>query len=99
MFGAIVKGLFNLVIKLFELLLTPIITGITALFPSLGTYFGAINTFLNYSLSCVGLATELFLIPRECLVALFDYYIITYSIYLLSIGVRFGITIYNKFKI
>lgn len=99
MFAAIVKGLFNLVIKLFELLLSPIITGITALFPALGTFFTSINTFLNYSLTYVGLLIDLLFIPRAALVALFDYYIITYSIYLLSIGVRFGITIYNKFKI
>ena len=39
MFGAIVKGLFNLVIKLFELLLSPIISAITVLFPSLRYFF------------------------------------------------------------
>lgn len=98
MFGAIVKGLFNLVIKLFELLLTPIIAGITILFPSLGTFFTAINTFLNYSLTYVGLCLDLLFVPNTAIVALFDYFIITYSIYLLSIGVRFGITIYQKFK-
>lgn len=99
MFGAIVKGIFSLVLKLFDLLFAPIITGITVLFPAVGTFFGFINTFLDYSLTYVGLTIDLLFIPRGTLIMLFDYYIITYSIFLLSLGIRFAITIYNKLKI
>lgn len=99
MINAIVNGIFKLVISLFNTLLTPIISAITVLFPSIDTYFAYINTFLSYALTYVGTILDLFLIPRSAIVLLFDYFSIMYSIYLLSISIKFGITIYNKFKI
>lgn len=99
MINAIVNGIFKLVISLFNTLLTPIISAITVLFPSIDTYFAYINTFLSYALTYVGTILDLFLIPRSAIVFLFDYFSIIYSIYLLSISIKFGITIYNKFKI
>lgn len=99
MINAIVNGIFKLIINLFNLILSPIIVGITVLFPNINTYFSYINTFLNYALTYVSTILDLFLIPRSSLVLLFDYFIICYSIYLLSISIKFGITIYNKFKL
>lgn len=99
MINAIVNGIFKLVINLFNVILTPIISAITVLFPDINTYFTYINTFLSYALTYVGTVLDLFLIPRSALVLLFDYIAICYSIYLLSISIKFGITIYNKFKI
>lgn len=99
MINAIVNGIFSLIINLFNVLLSPIISAITVLFPDINTYFSYINTFLNYALTYVSTILDLFLIPRSALVLLFDYFIICYSIYLLSISIKFGITIYNKFKL
>lgn len=99
MINAIVNGIFKLIISLFNVLLSPIISAITVLFPDINTYFSYINTFLNYALTYVSTILDLFLIPRSALVLLFDYFIICFSIYLLSISIKFGITIYNKFKL
>lgn len=99
MINAIVNGIFSLIINLFNTLLSPIISAITVLFPDINTYFSYINTFLNYSLTYVSTILDLFLIPRSALVLLFDYFIICYSIHLLSSSIKFGITIYNKFKL
>lgn len=99
MINALVNGIFKLIISLFNTITSPIITGITALFPALGSFFTYINTFLSYALSYVGLVLDLCFIPRSALVFLFDYFMTCYSIYLLAISIRFVITIYNKFKI
>ena len=99
MINALVNGIFKLIINLFNTITSPIIAGVTALFPALGSFFTYINTFLSYALSYVGLVLDLCFIPRSAVVFLFDYFLTCYSIYLLAISIRFVITIYNKFKI
>lgn len=99
MINAIVNGIFKLIISLFNTITSPVISGVTALFPALGSFFTYIDTFLTYALSYVGLILDLCFIPRTAITFLFDYFLICYSIYLLAISIRFVITIYNKFKI
>lgn len=99
MINALVNGIFKLIISLFNTITSPIISGITVLFPSVGLFFTYIDTFLTYALSYVGLLLDLCFIPRAAIVFLFDYFLTCYSIYLLAISIRFIITIYNKFKI
>lgn len=99
MINAIVNGMFKLIISLFNTITSPIISTVTVLFPSLGSFFGYINTFLSYALKYVGLILDLCFIPRSALTFLFDYFITCYSIYLLVITIRFVISVYNKFKI
>ena len=97
--NAIINGIFKLIINLFNTITSPIILGVTALFPSLGTFFTYINTFLSYALQYVSLILDLCFIPRPAIVFLFDYFLTCYSIYLLVISIRFVINIYNKFKV
>lgn len=99
MITALFKGLLNLVLKLFNLILSPFISAITSLFPSVSTYFAFISSFLSSALLYVGVILDLFFIPRGALSLLFDYFIICHSIYLIALGVKFFVNIYNKFKI
>lgn len=99
MVNAIVNGIFKLIISLFSTITSPIIAAVTVLFPSLGTFFTYITTFLGYALRYVGLVLDLCFIPRTAITFLFDYFLTCYSIYLLVISIRFVINIYNKFKI
>ena len=99
MINAIINGIFKLIINLFNTITNPIITGVIALFPSLGTFFAHISSFLTYALRYVALVLDLFFIPRTAITFLFDYFIACYSIYLLVISIKFIITIYNKFKV
>lgn len=99
MVNALVNGIFKLIISLFNTITSPVISAVTVLFPSLDTFFSYIFTFLDYALTYVGLVLDLLFIPRNAIIALFDYFAICYSIYLLVISIRFVITIYNKFKI
>lgn len=99
MINAIVNGIFKLIINLFNMVTSPIISAVVLLFPSLGTFFTYIDSFLSFALTYVGLALDLLFIPRGAIVFLFDYFVTCYSIYLLVISIRFTINIYNKFKI
>lgn len=99
MIGAIINGIFSLVLKLANFIVSPLVSGILALFPSLGTYLGYITSFLSYSLTYIPFALDLSMIPRQAVVLLFDYYIIKYSVHLLKQAVSFTIKIYNYFKL
>lgn len=99
MINAIINGIFKLIINLFNAITSPIISAVILLFPDIATFFSYINSFLNYALTYVGLVIDLCFIPRSALVFLFDYFAVCYSIYLLVVGIRFVINIYNKFKI
>lgn len=99
MINAIIKGIFFLVTKLFDFLLSPIILLITGLFPTLTNMFTHISTFLSLCFTYVRSILSLLLINDIMITTLFDYFIILYSIYLIVLAVRFGINIYNKFKL
>ena len=68
MIKAIINGIFKLIINFFNLLMSPVISLITGLFPALSSFFGYITLFLNYSFQYVGLALDLLFIPRPDLV-------------------------------
>lgn len=99
MINAIIKGIFYLITKLFDLLLSPILNVIFTLFPSLSNYFTYITNFLNMCFTYVRSILSLLLINDTMITSLFDYFIILYSIHLTIIAIKFAITIYNKFKL
>lgn len=99
MIKAIILGIFKLITKMFDLLLSPILSVIFALFPSLGDFFNYITNFLSMALTYVRSILSLLLINDTMITALFDYFIVLSSIHLTVLAVRFAINIYNKFKI
>lgn len=99
MINAIIKGIFWLITKIFNIILYPIVAIITALFPNLTQYFSYITTFFGYCTTYVRTVLNLLLIEQSCIRALFDYFVIMYTIYYSILAVRFAINIYNKLKI
>lgn len=99
MINAILNGFLKLVVSIFNAILSPVIGAITALFPSVGSLFGYVTTFLGYGFTYVSLIIDLLFIPRQCFVLFFDYLIVCYSIYLISISAKFIVNVYNKFKL
>lgn len=99
MINAIIKGIFNLITSLFNAIFSPVISSITSLFPSLSSFFTSISTYLAYCFTYVRSILSLLLINDTLIIAFFDYIVICYSIYLVVLAIRFGITIYNKLKI
>lgn len=99
MISAILTGIFKLIIKLFNAILSPIVGLVTALFPSVSELFSYISSFISQALTYVATVLDLLFVPRGALVLLFDYFAICSAIYLTIISVRFVINVYNKFKL
>ena len=98
MIKALFLGIIKFVIKLMELILMPFISVVTGLFPEVSVFFGYITSFLNKALTYVGLVLDLFLVPRGAIALLFDFWIISSSIYLAILSVKFFVNVYQKFK-
>lgn len=99
MINTLIKGIFWIITQLFNLIFTPVFSIIFALFPSLGAYFNYITSFLQLALTYVRTCLSLLCINDSMIVALFDYFIILFTIHTTLLAVRFALKIYNKFKI
>lgn len=95
----LIKGIFWVVTQLFNLIFSPVLSVVTSLFPSLATYFDYISSFTTTSLTYVRTCLSLLCINDTMILAIFDYFVICYTIYLTMLAVRFAVNIYNKFKI
>ena len=98
MIKALFLGIINFVIKLMNLILTPFVSIVTGLFPDVTVFFNHISAFLNQALTYVGLILDLFLVPRGAIALLFNFWIISYSIYFSILSVKFFVNVYQKFK-
>lgn len=98
MINAIFKGIFWLITKFFNILVSPFVLLITALFPSVANYFSRISTYLYYCTTYVRSILSLLLIDDSMITALFDYFAIIYSIWTIMLAIKFALNIYNKFK-
>lgn len=98
MIKALFLGIIKFVIKLMNIILTPFVSIVTSLFPEVTVFFNHITAFLNQALTFVGLILDLFLVPRGAVSLLFNFWIISYSIYLAILSVKFFVNVYQKFK-
>lgn len=99
MIKLLIKGIFWVVTKLFDIIFSPVLSVIFGLFPAVGSFFQHITEFLQLALTYVRTVLNLVCINNDMIVAIFDYFIILYSIWLSMLAVRFAVKIYNKFKI
>lgn len=98
MIKALFLGIIKFIIKLMNIILTPFVSIVTGLFPELTVFFNYITSFLNQALTYVGLILDLFLVPRGAVALLFNFWIISSSIYLSILSVKFFVNVYQKFK-
>lgn len=99
MISAIIEGIFNLILTLFDFIFGAIFSAIFALFPNLTVYMVNVIDFLTLALTYVGLSLDILLVPTSVMQWLFSYFMIKYSIYLIMSTVRFILSIYNNLKI
>lgn len=98
MLNAIISGLFSLVAKLGDLILSPIISVVSALIPDFSTFYTSIVNWLGQGFQYIGWAYKLLCIPKACMTLVYTVSTISLSIVL---GVRVYsliLRIYNKFK-
>lgn len=99
MISKLLQGLFFLITKLFDLLFSPLISAITLLFPDLSEYLSHIVSFINTSCTYVSSVLRLLLIDSTMMSAIFDYFLITYSIYITVRSIKFIVNVYQKLKL
>lgn len=98
MINAIINGIFWLITQLFNLILTPFVAAIVALFPDLATVINSITSFFSYASQYAVTVCRLLLIPQGAIMLLLDFFLIIFSIQLIRKAISLVITIYNKFK-
>lgn len=99
MINLLIKGIFWVITQLFNIIFTPIFSVIFTLFPSLGSYFTHITSFLQLSLTYVRTCLSFLCINDTMILAIFDYFVILYSIHITLLAIRFALKIYEKLKI
>ena len=98
MLNALISGLFSFVAKLGDLILSPIISVVSALIPDFSTFYTSIVNWLGQGFQYIGWAYKLLCIPKACMTLVYTVATVSFSIVL---GVRVYILIikiYNKFK-
>ena len=88
----------NVVTSLVDFIMSPFLSALFSLFPSTAVYFNYIFAFLSSGLTYVSTILQWFLFTPSMFVLLFDYYVIKYSIHLITTSVKFALNIYNKLK-
>lgn len=99
MIGAIISGIFSLIMSLFNAILSPFISLITSLFPQLSDLLTSVSSFLSLACTYVRSILSLLLIDSHHIILLFGYFLTCYSIYIIALAVKFAIRVYNKLKI
>lgn len=98
MLDTLVKFVFFLITSVYSLLFSPFISLIFTLFPDFTNIISHITSFITTACTYLILCIDLLCIPRYCLVLLFNYYAIKYSIYLIQMTIKLGVKIYHTFK-
>lgn len=98
MLKVLINGIFWLITKLADIIMSPFIGALMLLFPDVAPMFNNITNLLVKFISFIPNCLDIILVPKTAVILLFDYFSIKYSIYLLKIAINFAIKIYNKFK-
>lgn len=99
MLNSIITGLFELIAKLGDLILSPLVSAISTLLPDFTSFYNSIITFLGYGFSYLGWFYKALCIPKACMTLV---YTIAITSLALTVGIRIYsliVKIYNTFKI
>lgn len=84
--------------KIFDLITLPFFLAIYNLFPQISTFVNYTTDFIATGLDYASFFTTYLLVPDGWFSALFSYFSIKLSIFLLARSYKFGLSIYQKFK-
>lgn len=94
----IINVVMNVIVSIVEFIMSPFLNALFALFPSLSTYLSYVTAYLTQAFTYVRTILEWFLFTPAMFTMLFDYYVIKYSIFVLTRAIKFAINIYDKLK-
>lgn len=98
MLESLISGLFSIIAKLGDLILSPLISAVSVLIPDISSYIGYITYYLGRGISFITWGFRLFMIPRSCATLLITIATATISITLAIRVYTLIVKIYNKFK-
>ena len=99
MLNAIITGLFGLIAKLGDIIISPFVLLISSFLPDFSTFYSSIITFIGYGFQYLSFFMKLLCIPKNCMLMLYTIAVANLSI-MLGVRVYLLITrIYNKFKL
>lgn len=99
MINAIIKGIFALISMIASVILSPIVSIITTLFPDLSVAISNVLSYFTTAVQFIPLCLDFLMIPRQAVVFLFDYYVIKYTIYISIRAIKACLAVYNKLKV
>lgn len=99
MLNVIIKAVFYIVGKLGDIILTPIVAGISILFPDFSTLFTSFLKFINdYILIALPWAFKFFCVPKLCIDVIITIATASVAIMVIVRTYVLIVRIYNKFK-
>lgn len=98
MLQMLINFIFNIVLTIVQLILSPFLNVITALFPDLTQVINSLSLFFTQAITYVSTILHWFFFEPSMWILLFDYYVIKYSIYVIILAFKFTINMYNKLK-
>lgn len=99
MVSALVNMIFSLIAKLGDIIISPLVSGLSALIPNFTTFYNSIVTYLGYGFQYLGFFLRALCIPTPCVTLVYTIAVATLSIVVLTRSYTLIIKIYNKFKI
>lgn len=99
MLNSLITGLFELIAKLGDMILSPLVSAISLLIPDFSTFYNSIVTFLGYGFSYLGWVYKALCIPKSCMVLVYTIALASVSIVVTTRTFALIVRIYNRFKI
>lgn len=98
MLNALISGLFGLIAKLGDIIISPLVSAISILIPDFTSFYSSILSFINYGFNYIGWIYKALCIPKSCMSIVYTVAIVSLSLTVLTRTYRLIVKIYNTFK-
>ena len=99
MISVFLVSLTKIVLSIVSLFVSPVVSGVTSLFPDLLVYYNYIIDFFGMAFTYLTTVLRWFLFTPNMLMLLFDYFLVKWSIWVIGCTIRFGINMWHHLKL
>lgn len=99
MIRAIINGIFNLILSLVSVILTPIDNVISQFLPGVSSVLDSISQFFNYILQFIPWIMSWFHLPSWLISFVISYYVFKLTVPLIVHTVKLALSWYNRLKV
>lgn len=98
MFNMLMNLIFTLIAKIGDLVMSPLVAGISVIIPSFSNFVSYILQFINYGFTYLTFFLKLLMIPKECVEIVVTVALASLTIMTLVRTYTLIVKIYNYFK-